>query len=65
MLRVALAAAAIAAPTPDDAACSRVSYCNGDMCKQICQIGSVDVDPLVEAALLFQRNLQVGEELKR
>ena len=62
MAMVLVSAAMVAGgsvPTPDNARCSRVTQCNGIMCKDTCAVGSVVVDPWVDEALLFQRNLQM------
>ena len=37
--------------------CSPVVLCNGDACADVCEDGSVVVDPWLSAALDFQRNL--------
>merc|ERR550514_1308544 len=49
----------------DTANCTRVRICNGFMCDEVCKPGSVVIDPFVDRALQFQRNLQFDDLLVR
>lgn len=50
---------------PDNTICTRHQICNGIMCKDVCEIGSVQIDPFVSEALAFQRALQLHEPLMK
>lgn len=53
-----------ASPLPEvPAKCQRYTFCNGQMCDEICEIGTVELDPWVSGALAFQRNLQFNRSL--
>ena len=43
--------------------CTRYEVCNGDMCADICEIGSVVLDEWATRALAFQRNLQLNRSV--
>lgn len=56
---VVLFGAALAVPY-QKAECQRYQSCNGQMCADICEIGTVVLDPWVTETLSFQRMLQLN-----
>ena len=45
------------------AKCQRLESCNGEMCSNICKIGSVELDEWATNAVSFQRSLQLDRSL--
>eukprot|EP00658_Telonema_sp_P-2_P015771 TRINITY_DN1608_c0_g4_i7.p1 TRINITY_DN1608_c0_g4~~TRINITY_DN1608_c0_g4_i7.p1 ORF type:complete len:506 (+),score=98.03 TRINITY_DN1608_c0_g4_i7:125-1642(+) len=64
-MRLFTVALALASQLSSAYECTRVTKCNGVMCDDICQAGSVQTDPRVDTALKFQRELQMDEPLVR